>query len=112
MTDKKSHPTAASLSLYYDGEGAEELRRGIAEHVGDCPQCQEELDLLREISASFTEFPKQKAPRSVRAGVRESIRQPSVAAERTGPPRWVGGVAALSRACPRCIQLLIILLCR
>ncbi|MFQ5654068.1 MAG: anti-sigma factor family protein [Planctomycetota bacterium] len=83
------HPDAAILSMFHDGEGPEELRRGVEEHLLECDSCRRALEALRTISKEIVELPELPAPPSILEGVRREMFPPPVL------PRWLGAAAAI-----------------
>jgi len=49
------HPKEEELIAYHDGEAAG--RKTIAKHLGDCPECQEELARIDAVLAALNTFP-------------------------------------------------------
>lgn len=71
--DLEKHPDAATLSLYYDGEGPPEFKAALVEHVDGCAKCRQELERLARLTAELRELPEKAAPSSLMERVRRGI---------------------------------------
>ncbi|MGE3165154.1 MAG: hypothetical protein AB7O52_09640 [Planctomycetota bacterium] len=69
------HPSPATLSLFHDGEGPDEFRAAIGEHIAACDPCQRELARLDRLSQLLRGLPERAAPASVLTGVRAAINE-------------------------------------
>ncbi|MEM7167329.1 MAG: hypothetical protein AAF581_17845 [Planctomycetota bacterium] len=97
MTPASQHPDLASLSLFYDGEGAQEFLDGIEEHLRSCDACRAELAKFAGLTKTLQEAPDLAAPPSVLDGVRAGMQleaAPPPLTAPTSPPRWWSGAAA------------------
>lgn len=104
MSSAAEHPNLACLSLYYDGEGADEFLASIEEHVAACAECRAQLEKFAALSQTLRDAPPQAAPASVLAGIRSDIQNDashgssssaaSPPPSQTTPPRWWSGAAA------------------
>ena len=95
MSTASQHPDLASLSLYYDGEGADEFLATIEEHLATCESCRAHLAKFAALSEAIQE-PELKAPSSVLDGVRVGMKEPTPLSRPApySPPRWWSGAAA------------------
>ena len=88
---QENHPDPATLSLYHDGEGPKEMLRSIEEHIGECADCQANLEQLRTLSTAVAELPPLKAPATILKGIRRELVSPDAPKF----PAWARGLAAL-----------------
>jgi hypothetical protein len=56
------HDVRRLLSDYIDGELGHDVRDGIEQHLGGCPDCRRELEAIRSLLANASTLPKSVAP--------------------------------------------------
>ena len=92
---RNGHPTAW-LGAYLDGELNEALRGQIETHLATCPDCQREMEDLRQLSTLLHTGPLPPSAQSDADFTRAVVER----ATRPVPPLWQRGLAAGWRYAP------------
>lgn len=68
------------VSLYADGRLTQEQVADVETHISECEECQQELEVIREMGKALNSLPRESAPRAL---IERIIAEAEVTAYRT-----------------------------